>query len=119
MTEDDLLVGVTDALTLGGWLWSHHRRSDLALMMGHTGLPDIIAVHPGRRRLLVLELKTETGRLDPRQREWLAALVGAGVDARIVRPADYDELVAELLVLTDSPEMPGVGYDAQTRRIDP
>jgi len=101
MTEDELLAGVTDALTLGGWLWTHHRRSDLALTMGHTGVPDIIAVHPGRRQLLVLELKTEIGRLDPRQREWIAALLRAGVDARIVRPDDYDDLVHELLAYRD------------------
>lgn len=106
MNENDLLAGVTDALTVGGWRWTHHRRSDRALMMGHTGFPDIFAVHPGRRKVLALELKTEAGRLDQRQREWISALLRAGIDARVVRPADYADLVDELVprVWRDDPD---------------
>lgn len=56
------------------------------------GLPDIIAVHPTRvpRRVLFWELKTATGRVRPEQRRALAALSDVyGVDARVIRPADW------------------------------
>ena len=73
MTEDELLIGVTDLLTARNWRWVHYRRSDQAKMMGHAGLPDIIAVSASRRRLLFIELKTVRGRIDDEQYEWLGA----------------------------------------------
>jgi len=94
--EDDWLVGVTGALTAGGWLWTHVGRSDLAQLQGQPGVPDIIAVHPQRRRMLVLEIKAEHGDYRPFQEAWLDAFRGAGVDARTVRPGDYDALIDEL-----------------------
>ena len=97
MTEDDLLIGITHAMSIGGWLYTHTRRSDLARNMGIPGVPDVWAVHPERGTLLVLELKSETGTYRPGQQEWLAALRTAGVDARTVRPPDYDALIEELL----------------------
>ena len=96
MTEDDMLRGITQALTLGGWTWTHSRRSDQALTMGTPGVPDIIAVHP-KRGMLVLELKSERGTFRPGQQEWLATLAHVGVDARVIRPADYDALIREVV----------------------
>lgn len=99
MTEDELLTGLTQALTIAGWRWTHARRSDLAVTMGDPGWPDLIAVHPLHPgRVLAWELKDRTGRVSPDQEAWLDALRGpAEVDARIVRPADYDEALAEIL----------------------
>lgn len=97
MTEDELLTGLMDALAAGGWLAVHHRRSDLAIIQGRVGWPDIAAVHAGRRLFVVIECKTERGRVDPEQERWLSALQDAGVDARIVRPSDYDTIVEWLL----------------------
>ena len=54
MNEDELLIGVTDALTLGGWLWTHVRRSDLAITQGSPGVPDLWAVHYERRLFIAL-----------------------------------------------------------------
>lgn len=95
MTEEELWIGVRDALELGGWHYWHARRSDLALWEGYPGWPDVTAVKAGR--LLVLELKTATGLVSEPQGWWIAALRSAGVDARVVRPADYDALYAELV----------------------
>lgn len=97
MTEEDLLAGVTDALSHAGYLWTHQRRSDLALTMGTPGVPDVIAVHPKRGKVLVLELKSAKGRMEPGQAEWLDAFRGAGIPARIVTPDGYDDLIHELL----------------------
>lgn len=98
-TEDEMLAGLTDALTLAGWLWTHARRSDLALMMGSPGLPDIIAVHPTRRLILAWELKGPHGQPTGDQVAWIAALAPhPTVDARVIWPAQYD---AALRVIFD------------------
>jgi hypothetical protein len=72
MTEDDLLAAITDALTLYGWRWTHPRRSDKALTMGHSGAPDIIAARKGI--VYFIELKSARGRLDAEQFAWMSAL---------------------------------------------
>lgn len=99
MTEAELLEGVTDALTVGGWIWTHTRRSDLATIQGTPGVPDIFAVHPDRRVFMALELKSDHGQPTRDQSRWLAALAQAGCvnGVRLVYPGDYDALVVELV----------------------
>ena len=75
-----------------GWQTHHHfdsRRSS-------PGWPDLALVHPTRCLFLLAEIKTETGRVKPEQEQWLAWLTAAGVDARLWRPSDWDEVVATL-----------------------
>lgn len=100
MTEDDLLVAVTEAATNLGWKWHHVRRSDKALTMGDPGFPDLCMVRGVR--LLFVELKTETGKYQPGQEDWLAAIAklndvtGNHVDALVVRPHNLDALLIAL-----------------------
>ena len=94
MSEDELLTAVTEALTARGYRWIHERRSDLAQQIGFPGWPDIFAV--GHGRILSLELKTETGRVDPEQSAWLVSLQAVGVDTRILRPRDLNDFLREL-----------------------
>lgn len=94
-SEDELLATVTEALTLCGWRWQHVRRSDLAIVQGTPGFPDVIAVRGPM--VLALELKREDGRPTGEQVAWLRALGAAGILAAIVRPSDLDDL---LLVIT-------------------
>jgi hypothetical protein len=114
MTENDLLIAVTEALTLHGWLWTHPRRSDKALTMGTPGVPDIIAVkeatdrEPGR--LLFIELKREDAKPTLDQQRWLDALRILKVpeyllepgsqlprmDVRVLRPSGLDAFLEEL-----------------------
>jgi hypothetical protein len=42
-----------------------------------------------RDRLVVAELKSESGRIRPEQEAWLAALKKAGVEAYLWRPSDW------------------------------
>lgn len=75
---------VIDVLRLCGW-WCHHetdsRKSD-------PGLPDIIATRPPQ--LLIIELKTERGRLRPEQEWWRADLLATpGVDYLLLRPSAW------------------------------
>lgn len=97
MTEDELLEGITDALTLAGWRWFHIRRSDRAQVMGMQGWPDVFAVHAARRIQLGLELKTEDGRLDFEQGQWLHGLNQAGLSCVVIRPSDYDRILRVIL----------------------
>lgn len=91
MTEDDLLVAITDALTLTGWRWSHVRRSDRALSMGYPGLPDVLAIRG--KRVLAWELKSARGRVTDPQRLWLEVWERVGADARVIRPIDLDAVL--------------------------
>jgi len=59
------------------------------------GFPDCCMVHP-LRGIVFLELKKELGKTTPEQDEWLAALQQAGVEARVVRPSDWDWIVTLL-----------------------
>ena len=102
MTEDDLLIGLIGdgrrpgALQRAGFLVHHIRRADLAQQMGDPGFPDIVAAHVNDGRLIVVELKSDRGRFEPGQPEWLAAFRAAGVDTREIWPEDYDALIEEL-----------------------
>lgn len=96
MTEDELLAGITEALTYAGWRWTHIRRSD-GVTVGHQGLPDIIAAHTERDVVLAWELKSAKGVLMPDQAAWLVSLHAPGVDARVIRPTDYDQALTVIL----------------------
>lgn len=97
MSEDELLTGLTDALTLAGWRWFHMRRSDAAIVQGSQGWPDLFAVHPTRRLALAMETKSDSGRLTPDQAAWLAMLDLVGIPAVMVRPDDYDRMLNVIL----------------------
>jgi hypothetical protein len=49
-----------------------------------------------RHRVIAAELKCGKGKLRPNQREWLAALRAAGVEAVEWRPEQWAEIVATL-----------------------
>jgi hypothetical protein len=88
MSEAELQDAVLTGLKQRGYVCWHVQDSRLMA----AGLPDIIAIRPGRE-LLLWELKTATGRVRPAQASALHALGQAvGVDVRIVRPSDWDVL---------------------------
>jgi hypothetical protein len=68
-----------------GWHLQYHtadsRRSD-------PGWPDEVFGHLGQRRTLFVEFKTDTGRLRPAQRQWLAHLADSGLEVAVWRPRD-------------------------------
>ena len=103
MTEDELLGGLMDALALTGWSAWHVRRSDRAVWQGQPGWPDITAMPPMSRRLLVIEVKGANGALTAAQGRWLALLHRAGITAAVVRPAGYDRALALILAGDASP----------------
>jgi hypothetical protein len=58
------------------------------------GWPAIVLL--GHNRALFIELKSETGRVRPEQREVIGHLRAAGLDARIWRPSDWPSIEATL-----------------------
>jgi hypothetical protein len=86
---------VTAYMRLTGWRFAHFRAARTihgwrTPLTGDSGHPDIVAVR--RDRLVYAELKSETGRAQPEQLEWLAALRVAGAECYLWRPADWDEI---------------------------
>jgi hypothetical protein len=77
-----------------GWSTIHFWNT----MHSPAGWPDLIAwcTHPGRQVMVIAELKTETGRVTPKQRETLLELAAAGVPTFLWRPSSIDEIVAVL-----------------------
>lgn len=71
-------------------------------LSGAEGLPDIIAV--GHGCIIVLECKTETGRVSHTQLDWLDAFAGVSSDyvhVRVVRPDDYDDVIALMTTIRE------------------
>jgi hypothetical protein len=88
MSEKAFQKAVVDGLKQRGWLVFVVPD----MRMTTAGLPDIIAVAPGR--VLFWELKRERGgRIRPEQQVVIDALPpGSTVDARIVRPSQWAEV---------------------------
>jgi hypothetical protein len=73
-----------------GWMTYHtydSRRSE-------PGWPDLVLV---RERMVIAELKTQTGRVSEAQRKWLNALQQAGVETYLWRPSDMGQVAATLM----------------------
>lgn len=68
------------------------------------GFPDLVAVRRGR--MVVVELKTETGTVTDDQHAWLTDLAAAGVEVGVWRPRDRDLVEAVLLHGAPMPTWP-------------
>jgi hypothetical protein len=86
-----------DAHTLG-WMASHSHLP----YFDTAGWPDLALVHPTRHRFMVRELKVtamdgRVGKPTPKQGEWIAALIAAGVDCGVwTWPHDHERYLREL-----------------------
>jgi hypothetical protein len=99
VSEQDLQATLLEAARLFGWRVYHQRPAQTSrgwrtALTGDRGFPDLIAARSGR--VFALELKSAGGRLREGQAEWLHALNGGLVTARLVYPDDLDELLALL-----------------------
>ena len=101
MTEAQMMAGLVQAARTLGYLCFH---ATIA-RQSETGFPDLIIVGYGRcfawecktaRGKLREAATTKRGRYLPSQSDWLNAFAGAGIDARVIRPADYDDALAAL-----------------------
>lgn len=93
ITEKQFESQVKDLAKLFGWKYYHTWRS----IHSPAGFPDCVMVR--RSRIVFAELKSEKGKVSPKQQEWLDALGNVGdkdVQVYLWRPGDFDE-VAECL----------------------
>jgi hypothetical protein len=92
LTEAAFQAAIIELATLAGWLCHHEYDSRRST----PGYPDLTLCKPPR--LLLIELKTQRGRVRPEQREWLAALAECpGVEVALWRPSDWPAIEAALL----------------------
>jgi hypothetical protein len=90
-TEADSQAQLVQAARLLGYSVYHTTFS----IGSDRGFPDLILV--GHNRLIVLEVKSEKGKVRCGQQEWIEAFASVpGVVARVVRPSDLDEVLAIL-----------------------
>ncbi|MFD3926486.1 VRR-NUC domain-containing protein [Streptomyces sp. NPDC058614] len=84
---------VREIATRYGWTLQYHtadsRRSD-------PGWPDEVFGHPAQQRTLFVEFKTDTGRIRPAQRVWLAHLASSGFEVALWRPRDLPTVLRVL-----------------------
>lgn len=83
--EKGYTAQVVDLFRLYGWRVYHplpalypSGRGYATHFLGHVGFPDIVAVHPKQRRVIVAELKARRGRFGKGQAEWLDAFRAIG-----------------------------------------
>ncbi|MBA2692327.1 MAG: VRR-NUC domain-containing protein [Rubrobacter sp.] len=105
MSERDFERQVLDLVKLIGWRAAHFRPAKTSkgwrtpVSTDGAGFPDLVLVRGAR--LVFAELKSEGGKLRPEQREWLEALSRCeGVEARLWRPSDFDEIQTMLCART-------------------
>jgi hypothetical protein len=91
---------VIELAHLFGWRVAHFRPCKTGrgwrtpVQADGAGFPDLVLV--GRGRVIVAELKRETGRATPDQLAWLAAFTDAGVESVVWTPSCFDAIAAEL-----------------------
>lgn len=100
MTEAQFASAVEDLLEIYNWKWCHFRPAETKKgwrtpLSGHKGLPDYIAVKNGR--LLMFELKSDTGKISLNQMEWLNLLRKTKAEVYVWFPSDWDQLQEVLM----------------------
>ena len=103
MTEAEFQRQVTDLAELTGWAYVHFRpaktahgwRTPVQGTLGG-GWPDLFLVNPWKHRTLVVELKTDKGKVTPEQAAVHTALRSGGLTVFVWRPADFPEIQREL-----------------------
>ena len=101
--ESDFQKQVTELAELLGWSWAHFRpaetargwRTPVSGPLGK-GFPDLVLVHPVKRRVLFAELKRDGAKLSVDQRSVIDTFMTAGAQCATWWPADWDLIVREL-----------------------
>lgn len=108
-SEKDFTKMVRGLLVEKKWLVVHFHDSRRQVQPGvfvgdnsAKGFPDIVALKG--KRLLVAELKSQTGKLRSEQPAWLDAFLDAGAEVYLWRPEHWYNQVIEKIV--DSPTKP-------------
>jgi hypothetical protein len=91
ISEKEFQAQILSLARLAGWKAYHTHDS----RRSQKGFPDLVLVRPPV--ILFVELKSEAGKLRPEQKAWLEALSRCpGVEARLWRPGDFEDIQAML-----------------------
>lgn len=106
--ETEFLVMVTQLAEIYGWKWAHFRvartkygwATAVSGPLG-AGFPDLVLTREKDGRMLMVELKTDTGRLSDDQSVVLGYLQGVArrhgwLEVHTWRPRDFDAIQAAL-----------------------
>ena len=101
ISEKEFQNKVVALAIMYGWRVTHFRASQvggkwMTAIQGHSGFPDLCMAHADKG-LVFAELKTERGKLDPAQVNWLRTLDAAGAEAYVWRPSDMQFITYRLL----------------------
>jgi hypothetical protein len=101
ISEKEFQNKVVALAIMYGWRVTHFRASQvggkwMTAIQGHSGFPDLCMAHADKG-LVFAELKTERGKLDPAQVNWLRTLDAAGAEAYVWRPSDMQFITNRLL----------------------
>jgi len=91
ITEKVFLAQVRKAALIHGYRFYHTFNS----MRSDVGFPDICMVNAKKGRLIFAELKSDKGKVTPKQQEWLDDLLSLGgyvPEVYLWRPSDMDEI---------------------------
>lgn len=94
MSEAPFTTVLIGTARLVGWYVHHDRPARThsgrwaTNVQGDTGFPDLVLAHRSRG-LVVAELKSHTGRLEPGQAEWLDRFARAGIPTFLWRPEHW------------------------------
>jgi len=102
ITEDAFQSQVIALARLYGWKVAHFRSVKVAKANGRVqymtpvqadgaGFPDLILIHARTGRIIAAELKVGA-RLTKQQQAWLDGLKLCGLDTRVWRPSDWEEI---------------------------
>ena len=94
MSEAEYLAQIISLLELLGWEYYHVFEQRAYARRTSKGFPDIVAIR--HTRVLFLEVKSERGKVSPEQKTWLNALKATGNEAYVLRPSDWEAVVALL-----------------------
>jgi len=106
ISEKDFQAQVIDLARVNGWLVAHFHdsRKQITRPDGRKffvgdrdakGFPDLVLVKPPN--LVFWEMKKQLGKTTPEQDAWIEALQKCGLDARVVRPSDWDDVIVPTL----------------------
>lgn len=76
--------------TFNGWSTYHTFDS----RSSQPGWPDLVLCRPPE--LIIVELKTDKGKVTAAQQDWLDQLTAAGVETHVWRPSDWTDVEARL-----------------------
>lgn len=123
LSEADFQQRVMDAARRAGWLCVHFRPAKtqrgvwVTPMTGDKGFPDLALAKDGR--VILAELKSDTGKPSKEQLAWLAAVGGHG---RLWSPENWEAILLDLGVTKRSPrsreDLQDITEDALDRYVE-